>query len=39
MEENKQFMKEWEEEGIQNWKTNQTTRKKAIERVLYFENR
>lgn len=32
-------MKEWEHEGRQNWKKNQTTRADNIARVKYFEDR
>ena len=32
-------MKEWEEEGKQNWRTNQKTRADNIARVKYFEDR
>lgn len=32
-------MKEWEEEGRQNWKTNQRTRADNIARQKYFEDR
>jgi len=30
MEENKTFMKEWEDEGKKNWRANQTKRKETI---------
>ena len=32
-------MKEWEQEGRDNWKQNQTTRAQNIARVKYFEDR
>ena len=32
-------MKEWEEEGQQNWKKNQMTRASNIARQKYFEDR
>ena len=37
--ENKTFLREWEEEGRQNWKANQTRRREAIAKVRYFEDR
>ena len=39
LQENQQFMKEWEKEGKQNWKKNQKTRADNIARVKYFEDR
>ena len=39
LQENKQFMKEWEADGRKNWKQNREIRAKEIERQLYFENR
>ena len=32
-------MKEWQEEGHQNWKINQTKRRENIARVKYFEDK
>lgn len=32
-------MKEWQEEGHQNWKANQTKRRENIARVKYFEDK
>lgn len=39
LNENKQFMQEWEAEGRKNWKNNREIRAKEIDRQLYFENR
>ncbi len=39
MEENKDFMNQWMQEGRQNWKKNQQKRADAIARVKYFEDR
>lgn len=39
MQENKEFMQEWETEGRQNWKQNRETRAKEIARQLYFDDR
>ena len=39
LRENQDFMKEWEEEGRQNWKKNQRTRADNIARQKYFEDR
>ena len=39
MQENKEFMLEWESEGRQNWKSNRETRAKEIARQLYFDDR
>mmetsp|Transcript_108735 Transcript_108735/g.150362 ORF Transcript_108735/g.150362 Transcript_108735/m.150362 type:complete len:181 (+) Transcript_108735:509-1051(+) len=39
IQENKQFMNEWQEEGHQNWKINQTKRRENIARVKYFEDK
>jgi hypothetical protein len=33
------FLREWEEEGHQNWRGNQTRRREAIAKVKYFEDR
>ncbi len=32
-------MKEWEQEGKKNWRTNQATRAAEIQRMKYFEDR
>lgn len=39
MKENKQFNKEWENEGKANWKINRETRAKEIARQQYFDDR
>ena len=39
MNENKQFMNEWMDEGKKNWKANQTKRQDAIARQKYFEDK
>ena len=39
MEENKTFMKEWEDEGKKNWRANQTKRKETIQKAQYYEDR
>jgi len=39
MEENKQFMKDWEAEGKQNWRKNQQRKRDMMERVKYFEDK
>ena len=39
MNENKQFMNEWIDEGKKNWKVNQTKRQEAIARQKYFEDK
>lgn len=37
--ENQTFMKEWMQEGKQNWKLNQKKRQEGIAKVKYFEDR
>lgn len=39
MQESKQFIKEWNETGYQNWKKNQDKRAFEIERSNYFDDR
>lgn len=39
LKDNQEFMREWEEEGQENWKKNQTTRANNIARQKYFEDR
>ncbi len=39
MEENKQFMHDWEHEGKQKWKKNQQKRQETINRQKYFEDK
>jgi hypothetical protein len=39
MQENKEFMNDWNKTGRQNWKTNQNKRAAEISRVKHFEDR
>lgn len=39
LQENQEFMREWEQEGRENWKTNQKIRAANIARQKYFEDR
>ena len=39
LRENQMFMKDWEAEGYENWKTNQETRRANIAKQKYFEDR
>lgn len=39
LQENQTFMKQWEQEGIENWKKNNETRAANMARVKYFEDR
>lgn len=39
MDENRQFMTEWQKEGKQNWKKNQQKKQDIIDRQQYFEDK
>lgn len=39
MEENRQFMRDWEKEGKTNWRKNLTKKQEIIDRAKYFEDK